>query len=87
MKKIKTSIASIALAVVVTMTSVSAGSTFNTIDTQAKTRQQYVYIAASGRGECYHLSKNCSRMRGRVVKLTIKKAKSQGYRPCKKCYR
>lgn len=52
---------------------------------KAKSKIQYVYIAASGRGECYHLSKKCSRMRGRVVKMKLKKAK-KNYRPCSKCY-
>lgn len=49
--------------------------------------QILVYVAASGNGACYHTSKNCSRMRGRVVKKTKKAAKRQGYRACKKCYR
>ena len=81
MEKLKKKIYSVALAVCLVTTSVSVTVPVNTA--QAKT---YVYIAASGNGKCYHSDKNCSRMRGRVKKLTIKKAKSQGYRACKKCY-
>ena len=50
-----------------------------------KKPKTYVYVAASGSGECYHTSKTCSRMRGNVKKLTLKKAKKKKYRPCSIC--
>jgi len=49
-------------------------------------RTKKVYIAASGRGKCYHKSRYCSRMRGKTIKLSKSKAKRRGYRACKKCY-
>ena len=57
---------------------------------EAKTA--YVYIAKSGRGECYHLDKECSRMRGNVKKVKLSKVtklkryKHKKYRACSKCY-
>lgn len=45
-----------------------------------------VCIAASGKGECYHLDENCSRMKG-VVWMTLTEAESRDYRPCKKCFK
>lgn len=44
----------------------------------------YVYIAASGNGECYHYDKYCSQMRGEVKRMKLKKAKRK-YRPCSRC--
>ncbi len=84
MIKINKRIVSIALAVCLTVSSASAAAPAYSTTASAKS---YVYVAASGNGECYHTSKNCSRMRGRVVKKTKKAAKRQGYRACKKCYR
>ncbi|WP_294464542.1 hypothetical protein [uncultured Anaerofustis sp.] len=43
----------------------------------------YVYISRTG--SKYHSNKYCSHMR-KPNKVTIKKAKSTGYTPCKKCY-
>lgn len=86
MRKVKNKIVSVVLAFAIVSTSVSVGSTVNAVDAQAKAKASYVYIAASGNGQCYHSSKNCSRMRGRVVKITVSKAKAKGYRACKKCY-
>lgn len=83
MNKLKKQILSITLAVCLTATSGSVLLPNNAAIANAKT---YVYIAASGNGQCYHSSKKCSNMRGRVRKLTKKSAKSQGYRACKKCY-
>jgi hypothetical protein len=54
--------------------------------TVVEAKTQYVYIASSGNGKCYHSNSKCSRMKG-TVKLTITKAKQRGYRACKKCYR
>lgn len=54
---------------------------------QVDAKTTYVYVAASGNGEKYHTSKNCSRMRGNVRKLKISDAKNAAYGPCKKCYR
>ena len=84
MIKINKRIVSIALAVCLTVSSASAAAPAYSTTASAKS---YVYVAASGNGECYHTSKNCSRMRGRVVKKRKKAAKRQGYRACKKCYR
>ena len=44
----------------------------------------YVYVAASGNGECYHFDKNCSQMNGNVKRMKLKKAKKK-YRPCSRC--
>ncbi len=74
---------------VVTAMSLVASSVSVTIpanSTNAEAKASYVYIAASGRGKCYHLSAECSRMRGRVKKMKLKQAKKAGYRPCGKCY-
>ena len=79
MIKINKRIVPIALAVCLTVSSASAAAPAYSTTASAKS---YVYVAA-----CYHTSKNCSRMRGRVVKKTKKAAKRQGYRACKKCYR
>lgn len=49
-------------------------------------KAKYVYIASSGNGTKYHSNKDCSRMRGKVKKVKLSKAKKDGYEPCKKCY-
>ncbi|MDD6794199.1 MAG: hypothetical protein PUE01_02120 [Clostridiaceae bacterium] len=46
-----------------------------------------VYIAASGKGNCYHNDPNCSKMNGNVNSMSRNDAENQGYRACKKCYR
>lgn len=62
MIKINKRIVPIALAVCLTVSSASAAAPAYSTTASAKS---YVYVAASGNGECYHISKNCSRMRGR----------------------
>jgi len=53
---------------------------------QAKTK--YVYVTTSSRGQKYHKSKRCRTLRrSHVVKMKKKKARRQGYRACKVCYR
>ena len=84
MKKMKVKAVTMMISLCLVMTSVPVGITMQPVQTTAKC---YVFIAASGNGECYHTNKNCSRMRGRVNKLTKKAAKRRGYRACKKCYR
>lgn len=44
-----------------------------------------VYVAASGKGKCYHRDQNCSRMKGNVVEKSIDEATSQGFKACEKC--
>lgn len=47
-----------------------------------KTKKKYVYIPRTGK--CYHKKSKCSNMR-KPSKVTLKYAKSHGYRACKKC--
>ena len=68
MIKINKRIVPIALAVCLTVSSASAAAPAYSTTASAKS---YVYVAASGNGACYHTSKNCSRMRGRVVKKVL----------------
>lgn len=80
MIKINKRIVPIALAVCLTVSSASAAAPAYSTTASAKS---YVYVAASGNGACYHTSKNCSRMRGRVVKKTKKAAKRQATVPAR----
>lgn len=50
-------------------------------NSQHKKKAKIVYITRTG--ECYHTHK-CGN--GTYYKSTLKKAKSYGLRPCKKCY-
>lgn len=43
-----------------------------------------VYVVAEGKK--YHSNPNCSNMKS-PIKISIEKAKTEGYTPCKKCYR
>ena len=47
-----------------------------------KTKKKYVYIPRTGK--CYHKRSKCGNMR-KPSKVTLKYAKSHGYRACKKC--
>jgi hypothetical protein len=47
-----------------------------------KTKKVYVYIPRTGK--CYHKKSKCGNMR-KPSKVTLKYAKSHGYRACKKC--
>ena len=44
-----------------------------------------VYIASSGKGKKFHISPNCSGMKGTVA-MTVSEAEEKGYTPCKKCW-
>ena len=46
---------------------------------------QNVWIASSGRGRKYHSDPDCSNMKD-PIKISLSKAKAQGYTACKKCY-
>lgn len=50
-----------------------------------KDSKKTTYVYVSRTGSKYHSNKYCSHMR-KPNKVTIKKAKSTGYTPCKKCY-
>lgn len=82
MKKLKTKLLMYVMVTFLTLGSVPVMT--QPVTVEAKTT--YVYIAASGKGKCYHSKKKCSRMK-KVKKMTISKAKKKGYRACKKCYR
>ena len=84
LKQLKVRVLAFLMALCLTVPTVSYIQS-DTFVVEAKTRK--VYIAASGRGKCYHKSKYCSRMRGRTIKLSKSKARRRGYRACKKCYR
>lgn len=44
-----------------------------------------VYVAASGKGECYHSKSSCSGMK-KTIEMTRSDAEARGLRPCSKCY-
>ncbi len=73
-----------ALAVVLIMSiMVSSNSVQPPVQVSAKVT--YVYVASSGNGKCYHNNRRCSNMKG-VNKVSVKWARSHGFRACKKCY-
>lgn len=53
----------------------------------APSRANVVYIAASGNGKKYHKVSSCSNMKG-TIEMTVSEAEAAGYTPCKKksCY-
>lgn len=82
-KTLKTRIGAIVLTGCI-MTTTFLAVPASVVPVEAKTK--YVYIAASGNGTKYHNNKECSRMRGKVKKVKLSKAKKDGYEACKKCY-
>lgn len=52
---------------------------------QGEPQGQNVWIASSGRGTKYHSDPDCSNMKD-PIKISLSKAKAQGYTACKKCY-
>ena len=62
--------------------------TISTTASASHTTLGVVYIAASGNGKKYHISKNCSGMNGDVIEMTREEAEAAGYTPCQKnsCY-
>ncbi len=71
-----------------TTESIPNKSTSSTTSPITQNKSNVVYIAATGNGTKYHRSKNCSKMNGNVIEMTVEEARSKGYTPCKKssCY-
>lgn len=44
----------------------------------------YVYVASSGKGKCWHTDENCSHMRD-AYEITLREAIDSGYKKCSKC--
>lgn len=84
MKKLKAKLMPYLLSIMIATSTIVVVPPTTAVDVQAKT--SYVYIAASGKGKCYHKNKKCSRMK-KTKKLKKSTAKKRGYRACKKCYR
>ena len=91
MKRIKNYVLSVLIALSISSVSISGmipyqNDTATTITSEAKVKKKVkktitVYITRTG--SCYHTHK-CGN--GTYYKSTLKKAKSYGLRPCKKCY-
>lgn len=64
----------------------SSGAQSRSYDTSSSSDDggRTVYIAASGKGECYHSYETCSGMKGANA-VTVSQAKAMGKRPCKNC--